>query len=282
MFPQSGFVIGEISGIQIRLHWSFLLAAVWWLQNEGLDPKSLILLGALFVTVLIHELGHCFAARSVGGSAIAIVLWPLGGMAYTQANRGNVLHSIWISLAGPLTHVPIALACAASLWLKGYPLQVADFWPLSHASAPLDPTAVILFLVFKMQILLFCLNVFIPAFPLDGGQVLASLLSLITPLNTCILIMTAITAGAAFLLYSWDEPMLAAFIGLQILSLLKPVSDFHPLARFYNRPGVIHGRSATFVAPETELKPCADCQQKLHPQSELCAYCGKQYPFGAP
>jgi Zn-dependent protease len=280
MFPQSGIVLGEIAGIQIRLHWSFLLAAAWWLQSEDFDPQALILLGVLFITVLIHELGHCFAARSVGGTALAIVLWPLGGMAYTQANRGNVLHSIWISLAGPLTHVPIALACAASLWLKDYPLQLADLWPLSQASAPLDPVGMTLFLVFKMQLILFCLNVFIPAFPLDGGQVLASLLSLVVPLSTSVVVMTAITAGAALLLYSWDEPVLALFLALQITTLLRPVSDFHPLARFYNRPGVIHGRTATFVAPETQLKACSQCGQKLHPQSELCAYCGRQFPFG--
>lgn len=48
----------------------------------------LILGPILLFTVLTHELGHCMAARQVGGHAESILLWPLGGLAYIGHNQG--------------------------------------------------------------------------------------------------------------------------------------------------------------------------------------------------
>ena len=97
--------------------------------------------------------------------------------------------------------------------------------------------------------------------------------------------MTTTSVGAAVFLYAQDEPFLALYLAMQLPALLSPVSDFHPLAHFYNRPGVIEGRSPVFVAQGLELRPCPRCQEKLHPESELCVNCGEHYPhypFGKP
>lgn len=48
----------------------------------------LVLGPVLLVSVLVHELGHCAAARSVGGHADSILLWPLGGLAFIGHDRG--------------------------------------------------------------------------------------------------------------------------------------------------------------------------------------------------
>lgn len=275
----SGLVLGRLAGIEIRVHWSFLLAAGWFFE-DGFELPGLLLYLVLFASVLLHELGHCFAARSVGGKADSIVLWPLGGVAYTEANRGNVMDSVWISLAGPLVNLLLALACAAGLWGQGYALQLNDFWPLDfEPSGQLNLVGIGLFLVLKMQMMLFCFNVMIPAYPLDGGQALASFLSLVTPLRTNSLIMATITTGAALLLWSQQEVFLAVFLGIQLPALLGPVSDFHPLAHFYNRPGVIEGKAPVYEAPGLQLRPCPQCQEKLHPESEVCSNCGQKYPF---
>lgn len=48
-----------------------------------------LLLGpVLLLTVLIHELGHCLAARSVGSEVQGILLWPLGGLAFIGKTPG--------------------------------------------------------------------------------------------------------------------------------------------------------------------------------------------------
>ena len=48
----------------------------------------------LFVIVLLHEFGHCFAARKVDGEADEILMWPLGGLAYCSrpAHAAGQLH----------------------------------------------------------------------------------------------------------------------------------------------------------------------------------------------
>lgn len=279
MLYHSGLVLGRLAGIEVRVHWSFLLAAGWFFQ-EGFDLLGAGLYAVLFASVLLHELGHCFAARSVGGRADRIVLWPLGGVAFTEANRGNVMDSVWISLAGPLVNLLLALACAAGLWRHGYALSLADLSPLDfEASGQLTSSGIGLYLVLKMQMMLFCFNVMLPVYPMDGGQALASLLSLATPLQTNGLIMATITGGAAVFLWAHQEIFLAVFLGIQVPGLLSPASDFHPLAHFYNRPGLIDGRAPAFVAEGLELKPCPECGASLHPESEMCPNCGQKYPF---
>src|SRR5437762_10474385 len=75
------FSIGRYFGIRVRVHITFIFAflffweqagATWWVAGE---------LGLLFLSVLLHEFGHCFACRAVGGSADDILMWPLGGLA---------------------------------------------------------------------------------------------------------------------------------------------------------------------------------------------------------
>ena len=60
-------------------------AGKWWvlLWFLALGP-------VLLATILIHELGHCLAARSVGGTAESILLWPLGGRRARSGVAGGV------------------------------------------------------------------------------------------------------------------------------------------------------------------------------------------------
>ena len=77
-----GLPIGTVAGIRIRLHW--LLLGFWLLElNDLMTPEKGYLpldrmdvlffwvlgIGVIFGTILLHEFGHCFAARWVGGTA---------------------------------------------------------------------------------------------------------------------------------------------------------------------------------------------------------------------
>jgi len=70
----------------------------------------LALMGLLFFSVLLHEFGHCFAARSVDGEANEVLLWPLGGLA-----KCELPHSAWAhfvtAAGGPAVNV---LLCGIS------------------------------------------------------------------------------------------------------------------------------------------------------------------------
>lgn len=70
----------------------------------------------MFLTVLIRELGRCWAAKSVGGHADAIVLWPLGGLTYVSHDAGPKV-DLWVTFAAALAHVPQIGFWALVAWL---------------------------------------------------------------------------------------------------------------------------------------------------------------------
>jgi len=71
-------------------------------------------MGALFVIVLLHEYGHCFAARSVGGNAEEIILTPLGGLAMAYAPHDPWARFVTV-IGGPLVNVAICAICGGIL-----------------------------------------------------------------------------------------------------------------------------------------------------------------------
>ena len=119
---------------------------------------------ALFGIVTLHEFGHSLACRQVGGTAERIVLWPLGGVAYViPPQRPGA--TLWSLAAGPLVNVALVPVLLGVVWL-GRSLG----WPESH------PDVFSLFralFVMNAGILVFNL---LPVYPLDGGQILRSLL----------------------------------------------------------------------------------------------------------
>src|SRR5580693_1361546 len=86
-------------GITIRIHWMFPVVALGLIlqtalaRNEaGTVPRypegawidMALILALLFFSVLLHEFGHCFAARMLNGDANEVMLWPLGGLAFVE------------------------------------------------------------------------------------------------------------------------------------------------------------------------------------------------------
>jgi Zn-dependent protease len=88
-----------------------------------------ILMVILFVSVLWHELGHCFAARSVGGEANHILMWPLGGLAYVDIPNRPRPHFV-TAAAGPLFDLLLCVVCALVLLFSSERMVVPPFNPL--------------------------------------------------------------------------------------------------------------------------------------------------------
>src|SRR5438105_5834840 len=102
------FPLFRIAGIQVYLHWAWLLVAYFEIINRVNRYQSMawnvIEYLALFGIVLMHEFGHALACRQVGGQASRIMLWPLGGVAFVQPPpRPGAL--LWSIAAGPLVNV---------------------------------------------------------------------------------------------------------------------------------------------------------------------------------
>ncbi len=161
------FKLFRLWGIDVFLDWSWILVAVIEIQLRrnafAHQFWNVLEYLTLFVLVLLHEFGHALACRSVGGAASQIILWPLGGIAYVQPppRPGATL---WSIAAGPLVNVvllpiTIALAYSARVYFPG----------LSH-----DAQRYIVAIAFINGGLL-AYNI-LPFYPLDGGQILRSLL----------------------------------------------------------------------------------------------------------
>src|SRR5215831_16185145 len=107
---QGSIRLFNFAGIDVFLHWSWFLVAVYEIQSRNGRYSSIVWnvleYLALFLIVLIHEFGHALACRSVGGNANRIVLWPLGGVAYVDPppRPGATL---WSIAAGPLVNVAL-------------------------------------------------------------------------------------------------------------------------------------------------------------------------------
>jgi Zn-dependent protease len=168
MTPQrlSGIPLFKLFGIQVYLHWSWLIVAYFSIQSRTREYGSLAWNAAeylsLFAIVLMHEFGHSLACRSVGGQADRILLWPLGGVAFVSPPRrpGAVL---WSIAAGPLVNVLLApITLGLHFWLRDNPSISQDLRNLIFTVAAIN----VLLLVFNM----------LPIYPLDGGQILQAIL----------------------------------------------------------------------------------------------------------
>ncbi|MDX2267593.1 MAG: site-2 protease family protein [Bryobacter sp.] len=148
-----------ISGIPVRLHFSFLIliAFLAFLSFSGKDAlmEALVIL-TLFGCVILHELGHAMVARLYGVRTLEIVMFLIGGVARLERAM-KPREELWVALAGPAVNIFIA----ASLFGLQSVLGNSNF--LSE--------------VMMLNLGLAAFNM-LPAFPMDGGRVLRSILSM--------------------------------------------------------------------------------------------------------
>jgi Zn-dependent protease len=165
---QGSFRLFRFSGIDVFLHWSWFVVALIEIQARTTSYSSVawnvLEYLALFLIVTVHEFGHALACRQVGGTANQIVLWPLGGVAYVNPppRPGATL---WSLAAGPLVNVvlfPILYALVIMSRSAGWAETMPDGYAFVRA-------------VFYINFGLLAFNM-LPIYPLDGGQILRSLL----------------------------------------------------------------------------------------------------------
>jgi Zn-dependent protease len=165
---QGSIRLFRFAGIDVFLHssWFMILIADVYLRlgyYSSIEWNVFECL-ALFTLVLMHEFGHALACRSVGGKADQIVLWPLGGVAYVDPPQRPGA-TLWTLVAGPLVNVVLA------------PVLVSVWFVSGSSTLPESMPNLFKFITAIMEINLglLCFNL-LPVYPLDGGQILASLL----------------------------------------------------------------------------------------------------------
>jgi len=196
------FPLGRVFGITVRVHLLFPLVFVGLVLRAAFQkdvvPGSWIdmamILGLMFLSVLLHEFGHCFGARMVEGDANEVLLWPLGGLAncdVPHTPRANFV----TALCGPLVNLAFCLitgvvltllldlplrsllnpfappyrfneagAIAVSPWGGGEAITVTSWW------------VIVLARLFWVNWVLFLFNMVLVGFPMDAGRLFQSVL----------------------------------------------------------------------------------------------------------
>lgn len=166
--------IGKVSGIKIQVHPTFFLLLLWVGVTAILSGGSksavfseIAFILVLFLSVVLHELGHALAARSFGISTRDITLLPIGGVARLERMPEKPKHELIVAAAGPAVNVLIAGVLFVGLLFSGVfsqPLEISmlldNFW--------------LRLLSVNLTLIFFNL---IPAFPMDGGRVLRAILA---------------------------------------------------------------------------------------------------------
>lgn len=158
---------GSFFGIPVRIHFTFpLILLAFGLEagirgggSEGARAVALVL--AVFVCVVLHELGHSLQARRYGIQVRDIVLLPIGGVARAERIPENPKQEIVVAISGPLVNFALAAVFAIVLVAR---------------QTPLDYENDFLFSLLAINIALGTFNL-IPAFPMDGGRILRGVLA---------------------------------------------------------------------------------------------------------
>ncbi len=190
------FHIGSLFGVAIRVH-AFMplmmIGMVGYLSRGELTPEgtwqdALLLQVWLFLIVLAHEFGHCFAARAVDGEATDILMWPLGGLAFCRpphTPRANFI----TTAGGPMVNVLLIPVLALAIYCVDQTIRPPfnPFWyPLRvHASGAFAVTqwdgdtayvsslaTICLVQAFYVNWILLLFNTVLIGLPFDGGRLL--------------------------------------------------------------------------------------------------------------
>ena len=179
-------VIGRIRGIEIKMHPTFLLVVPWvayhWGYSGGYGLLGVLfgvaLMVVLFTFVVLHELGHSFAALRYGVGVRDITLLPIGGVARIEQLPVEPGREIVIALAGPAVNLVLGLLFLPAILLITAARGADTPLELLSLLTDLTPSSFIVYL-FVTNAMLVVFNL-LPAFPMDGGRVLRAVLSYFT------------------------------------------------------------------------------------------------------
>ncbi len=171
--------IATILGIPIFIHWSFSLILAYAAFNsvrrgENLEGVvlSVLFIFALYFCVILHELGHAFAARRYGIGTRDIIMYPIGGVAMLEGIPRKPLHELVVAIAGPMVNVVIAGLIFVGLLVSGAIGKLCFLYDDRLQGNFIG-------LLFATNLVLVIFNM-IPAFPMDGGRVFRALIAMTT------------------------------------------------------------------------------------------------------
>jgi Zn-dependent protease len=273
---KGSFKIFSLAGIDVYIHWAWFLA-FWYLSSRPHQYSNYVWnaleILSLFLIVLIHEFGHQLACRSVGGKTHDIVLWPLGGVAYVSPPQRPGAQ-LWSIAAGPLVNVLLVPILSVLVSVSSH-LHWYDTNPNAYD---------LLHNIWVINIVLLIFNM-LPIYPLDGGQILRSLLWFVFGRANSLLAASVIgfigvagLIGLAVYQQSIWLGFIAAFIAMNCWGGWKQAQALTRLAKLPRRAGFACPSCKT-APPLGELWRCGQCGKAFDTflTQGNCPHCGTQF-----
>jgi Zn-dependent protease len=274
---QGSIHLFRFAGVDLYLHWSWFLVAAYEIESRKGRYSSVLWnvleYLALFLIVLMHEYGHALACRQVGGTANQIVLWPLGGVAYVNPPQRPGA-TLWSIAAGPLVNVvlfPVLLGAVLMSQSLGWTQSMPDAYRLLRSVLWID----ISLLVFNI----------VPIYPLDGGQILRSLLWFVLGRGRSLMVATALGLlgivgffGVALWSRSFWFGAISVFMLMNCWGGLRHAQELLRFAKLPRREG--------FACPSCRTAPpmgaywqCGQCGQPFDTFQTrgVCPHCAAQF-----
>jgi Zn-dependent protease len=255
----------RLAGVDLYLHWSWFLVAIYEIQGRqhrySSVTWSILEYLALFLIVLTHEFGHAMACRQVGGTANRILLWPFGGVAYVDPPQRPGA-TLWSIAAGPLVNVALIPILYAALMMGrslGWQQSLPDAYHFVRAILAIN----IGLLVFNIM----------PIYPLDGGQILRSLLWF--PLGRARSLMAATVLGMVGIVGFFGIALFAVFAGSISLGMWLGAIGVFMLLNCWG--GLRHAQALLKLArlPRRQGFACPSCRTApLLGEKWKCGHCG--------
>lgn len=182
--------LGRVAGTEVRVHVTFLillagLGMYFWLRaGPAAAVDGVLFVVAVFGCVLLHEFGHVLMAKAFGVRTPDITLLPIGGLARMEKMPEKPWQELLVAIAGPAVNVVIALIL----------LPVAGFPSMEDAAGTFEIPFLQRLLLTNVVLVVFNM---IPAFPMDGGRVLRSLLAMVVDYTVATRVAAAIGQGLA-------------------------------------------------------------------------------------
>jgi Zn-dependent protease len=275
---QGSIRLFQFSGINVYLHWSWFVVAVFEIQSRNRSYSSIawnvLEYLSLFLIVLLHEFGHSLACRQVGGRANQIVLWPLGGVAYVDPPQRPGA-TLWSIAAGPLVNVvllPVFFVLYTVSGSLGWAQTMPDLHILLRSVLIID----LVLLVFNM----------LPIYPLDGGQIFRSLLWFVLGRARSLMAATVLglIGAAGFIVFAfWTQSVwygaMAVFMLMNCWSGLRHALELSRFAKLPRHVGLACPVCKT-APPIGEFWKCGHCGQAFDTfqTRSACPRCSAQFP----
>jgi len=189
--------------VRVSTFFPLLAFVMWWKLSS--PAMAAAVTGLLFVSVLLHEFGHVFAAQHTGGFGDEILIWPLGGLAFVEPAK-SFRSQFLTAAAGPLVNLGL---CALAFPFVLYSAQIAEVWnPLVLPRVDLKDHVLQDLWILTFSLNWFCLLLnLVPIFPLDGSRMLQAWLNVHCSPPTIVEIMIKVALVAAVALGTDCNPL---------------------------------------------------------------------------